>query len=181
MRQMASSLFFLFLTVFAGQANEWDALNRPGAIAIMRHALAPGTGDPPYFRLGDCSTQRNLDARGRAQASAIGAALQERGVAFDAVLTSQWCRARETAELLDLGPVAEAEALNSFFRNRARRAAQTRATLDLLSQRNDRLLLVSHQVNISALTGRAARSGEIIVFRIKDGDVEVLGSIFVRP
>ena len=89
-------------------ANDWAALDRPGAFAIMRHALAPGTGDPAGFTLEDCSTQRNLDDRGRAQALAIGAAFRARGVQFDAVLSSQWCRCQETASLLELGEVTPA-------------------------------------------------------------------------
>lgn len=169
----------LCLLPLCAAANDWKALEQPGAIAMMRHALAPGTGDPASFRLDDCATQRNLDARGRAQARAIGAALRERGIAFETVLSSQWCRCRETAELLGLGNVAEAPELNSFFGNFERRDRQTRATLNLLSKIDGRAMLVSHQVNISALTGRGTRSGEILVIRMVDGAVEVLGSILL--
>ena len=91
----------LLLTLFALPvlANDWDALREPGAVAIMRHALAPGGGDPAGFDVTDCATQRNLDDRGRDQARAIGAALRERGFTFGRVLTSQWCRCRDTATL----------------------------------------------------------------------------------
>ena len=124
MRWIVAILFLLPASV---AANDWDALTEPGAFAIMRHALAPGTGDPADFRLDDCTTQRNLDARGREQARAIGAAFRDRGITFDVVLTSQWCRTRETAELLGLGEVVEAPALNSFFqRLRAARSADAR-------------------------------------------------------
>ena len=112
-------------------ANDWDALDTPGAFAIMRHALAPGTGDPARFALDDCSTQRNLDDRGRAQARRIGAAFAERGITFGAVLTSQWCRCRDTATLLALGPVKDAPAFNSFFRNRRQEGPRTAAALAL--------------------------------------------------
>ena len=94
----------------------------------MRHALAPGTGDPAGFALGDCSTQRNLDDRGRAQARRTGQALREAGVTFDHVWTSQWCRARDTAELLDMGEVVEKPPLNSFFAGQGDRARQTAET-----------------------------------------------------
>lgn len=174
-------LFFVLLPALAA-ANDWDALKEPGAIAIMRHALAPGTGDPGAFKLDDCSTQRNLDARGRRQAEQTGAGLKAQGIAFDAVLTSQWCRTRETARLLDLGPVTDVPALNSFFQDFSTRDSQTRDTLDLLKKDQRRLILVTHQVNISALTGRSTRSGEIIVFRLtKEGEVEVTGSILIAP
>ncbi len=171
----------LFLIPASAAANDWDALAEPGAVAIMRHALAPGTGDPASFRLDECSTQRNLDARGRDQARAIGAAFRERGIVFDVVLTSQWCRTRETAELLGLGEVVDAPEINSFFRDFSKREPQTLATLDLLSDLDGRAMLVSHQVNISALTGEGTRSGEVLVIRLADGAVEVLGSILIDP
>lgn len=178
---MRGFLFLVFLFPSGLLANDWDALDEPGAIAIMRHALAPGTGDPANFDLRDCSTQRNLDQRGRAQARRIGAAFRERGIAFDSVLTSQWCRTSETAELLNLGPVSEEPALNSFFRRFDRRAAQTEATLEVLQAREDRLMLVTHQVNISALTGQSTQSGEVLVIRVDGDRVDVLGSINLRP
>lgn len=162
----------------------WDALERPGAIAIMRHALAPGTGDPSDFRLGDCSTQRNLNEAGRDQARAVGRAFRERGIRIDRVLTSQWCRCRETADLLDLAPVEAFRPLNSFYEDRSTRGAQTIQTRDFLAERagDKRLLLVTHQVNISALTGRFASSGEVIVIDVgDDGAVRVLGEIHIAP
>ena len=173
-------LLFLLIPGFL-HANDWEALSEPGAIAFMRHALAPGTGDPANLTIGDCSTQRNLDERGRNQARAIGAAMRERGVTFDAVLSSQWCRTRETAELLDLGPVTEAPPLNSFFRDFSTRDQQTAETRDLIAGAEGRLMLVTHQVNISALTGQSTRSGEVLILGVTNGDVEVLGSILIQP
>lgn len=183
MRAALSGIVIAFL--LAPQASgDWEALKRPGAVAIMRHAIAPGTGDPAEFRLGDCSTQRNLDERGREQARAIGAAIRAAGVEVDRVLTSQWCRSRETAELLGLGPVEEMPALNSFFEDRSTREAQTRALrAHLAGLRNDeRVVLVTHQVNITALTGRGVSSGEVFVLDVKpDGAVEVIDEILIRP
>ncbi|MCA0869953.1 histidine phosphatase family protein [Seohaeicola saemankumensis] len=178
MRLITIILLLLPASLFA---NDWNALEQPGAIAIMRHALAPGTGDPADFELGNCDTQRNLDARGRNQARAIGAAFRERGISFDRVLTSQWCRTRETAELLDLGPVVDAPALNSFFGRYVRRDRQTRDTLALLREQGGRVMLVSHQVNISALAGQATRSGEVLIIRQHADEIEVLGSILLDP
>ncbi len=179
MRRLLLAVLLLLPTALA--ADDWDALAQPGAVAIMRHALAPGTGDPEDFRRGDCATQRILDDRGRAQARAIGAAFRARGIAFDAVLTSQWCRTRETAELLGFGPVTEAPALNSFFGRFERRDGQTSALRDLLAAEPRRIMLVTHQVNISALTGQATRSGEVLVIRMRDGAAEVLGRILIDP
>jgi phosphohistidine phosphatase SixA len=176
-------LAFIFSLVLstAAAANDWDALDAPGAFAIMRHALAPGTGDPAEFKLADCSTQRNLDERGRAQARAIGEAFRARGIAFDAILTSQWCRTTETAELLDIGPVTGAPQLNSFFRDFSTRDQQTEATRALVAGAQGLLMLVTHQVNISALTGRSTRSGEVLVVRLTYDGAEVLGSILIGP
>lgn len=174
-------LLLLILSAGVAKANDWDALSQPGAIAIMRHALAPGTGDPVNMEIGDCATQRNLDARGREQARSIGAALRERGVRFDAVFTSQWCRTRETAELLGIGPVVEVPSLNSFFEDFSTRDQQTDATRDLITTTDGRLMLVTHQVNIFALTGESTRSGEVLVIRMVDGGAEVLGRILLGP
>lgn len=160
----------------------WEAMRRPGAIAVMRHAYAPGTGDPDNFRLGDCSTQRNLNHEGREQAGKIGDAFRARGVTVDRVLTSQWCRSAETAELLDLGEPEPLPSLNSFFDARHRRDEQTAATIAFLrAQPEDhRLILVTHQVNITALTGRGTASGEFVVIDLtEDGTVEVLGDVLV--
>jgi phosphohistidine phosphatase SixA len=168
----------------AAAASPWDALGRPGTHAIMRHALAPGTGDPPAFRIGDCATQRNLDARGRAQARAIGAAIREAGVSFDRVLTSQWCRCRDTAELLDLAPVEDFPPLNSFYADRSTAQRQTRKTRQFLADMPDdeRVVLVTHQVNITALTDQFPSSGEVFVLRMTDaGEVTVKGSVLIRP
>ncbi|NIA69624.1 histidine phosphatase family protein [Pelagibius litoralis] len=154
-------------------------LDEPRTHAIMRHALAPGTGDPADFALGDCTTQRNLNDRGRDQARAIGAAFQTADIAVDQVLTSQWCRCAETARLLGLGTVTEEPALSSFFADRSTAAAQTAVTRDLLAAmpEDQTAILVTHQVNITALIGVFPRSGEVFVLKVGDGgEIEVLGS-----
>ena len=178
---MKSLALVLFFFPCLALANDWDALKDPDAIAVMRHALAPGTGDPSGFTLGDCSTQRNLDERGREQARKIGNAFRDRGIDFDLVLTSQWCRTQETAELLSVGPVVDAPSLNSFFQDFSTRDRQTRETLELTQETGGRLMLVSHQVNISALTGRGTRSGEVLIIRLMDGEAQVIGSIVIDP
>jgi phosphohistidine phosphatase SixA len=180
-----AGLLALFLA-WSSLADEsgWEAAKKPGAVFLMRHALAPGTGDPAHFDVDDCATQRNLNDVGRDQARRIGQAFRERGLAVDQVLTSQWCRCRETAELLDLGPVEDLPALNSFFRDRSTAASQTAEALDYLTSLpiDHRPFLVTHQVNISALAGTSTRSGEVIVVDVKpDGDLELLGRILIDP
>lgn len=162
------------------EAQLWSLMADGKAIAVMRHELAPGIGDPDGFTLRDCATQRNLDDTGRARARATGARFRDQGIDDASVVSSQWCRCLETARLLDLGPVTELPALNSFFEDMAEGPAQTRRLRDWLASKRPAgpLVLVTHQVNIRALTGEATSSGEIIVFQMGDGgEVEVLGSL----
>src|SRR5438034_5418704 len=77
----------------------WDALREPGSVVVLRHSYAPGGFDPPGFRLDDCSTQRNLDEQGRAQAARVGEAFRQHGIALGAVLSSPRCRCMDTARL----------------------------------------------------------------------------------
>lgn len=175
------SFIFLLLVPGLALAADWSALKQPGAMAIMRHALAPGTSDPAGFDLDDCATQRNLDARGEAQARAIGASLATAGIRFEQVLTSQWCRCRDTARLLGMGTPVEAPALNSFFDDRSTRDAQTRDTLALIRAATGPVMMVTHQVNITALTGTSVASGEVFVIRATAEGVEILDRVRIDP
>lgn len=167
----------LCLMPLAAVAEGWEALARPGVAALMRHALAPGGGDPAGFRLDDPATQRNLSEAGREQARAVGAAIRAAGVPVDAVLSSRWNRSRETAALLGLGPVEPVEALDSFFGARALGPARTEALRALLRARagRERLVLVTHMVNIAALTGRSVGSGEAVLVELVGDEVRVIG------
>jgi len=162
----------------------WDLLKSGGHVALIRHARAPGFGDPPEFRLDDCATQRNLSDEGRGQARRIGQAFRDNGVTVDNVLSSEWCRCLETAALLGLGPVERFPALNSFFEMRENRDPQMKILVPWVRDARPQgvFVLVTHQVVISALTGLGAGSGEIVVVRPRgdtsgDSPLEVLGSI----
>jgi broad specificity phosphatase PhoE len=145
----------------------------------MRHAEAPGTGDPDGFRLDDCATQRNLSDQGRRQAKDAGTLFRGNGIARATVYSSQWCRCLDTAGGLDLGAVTPQPALNSFFDDAGRDLQQTDALRQLIRQRppGKPLVMVTHQVNITALTGVYPRSGEIIVVRPENGRFSVMGKI----
>ncbi|GHE22262.1 histidine phosphatase family protein [Halomonas urumqiensis] len=160
----------------------WQALQEGGLVVLMRHALAPGVGDPPEFERGRCDTQRNLSAAGRTQAEAAGRALRQRDIPIDEVFSSQWCRALDTAELMDVGEVAPAPWLDSFFRERSEQAARTqRARERILDwQGPGNLLLITHQVNISALTGNGAGSGDMLVVRPDGDDIQSVGRLRLR-
>jgi phosphohistidine phosphatase SixA len=158
----------------------WKTLQNPGTHILMRHAEAPGVGDPANFRIGDCSTQRNLSEQGRDQARRIGQAIRERGIRVDRVLSSQWCRAAQTASLLGLGPAVEYPALNSFFsvQNMSReQSGEVSRKLAALDKLGERAVLVTHQVNITALTGVFPASGEMIVVSVAGEGVQVLGRV----
>ena len=99
----------------ASESELWNALKTGSAFAIMRHALAPGTGDPANFNVGDCSTQRNLSDQGRRQASEIGDRFRKFGIDKAEIFTSAWCRCHETAELLKLGKVRPLGVINSVL------------------------------------------------------------------
>ena len=158
-------------------------LSAPGIVAIMRHADAPGTGDSASIALDDCSTQRNLGVLGRKQARKIGAAIRAAGVTVDRVLTSQWCRCRDTARLLDVGPVEDLPAINSFFRHPDRTDRQTAELREFLSglSPGEIVILVTHYVNIRALTGRAVASGEVLLLETwRDRTISVVDEILIR-
>lgn len=99
------------------QSSDRTQLNQPGQVLLLRHALAPGTGDPAEFQLAQCTTQRNLNETGREQAKAIGQWLRAKGVKNAKVYSSQWCRCLETASLLGYQEPIELPALNSFYQN----------------------------------------------------------------
>ncbi len=176
----------LFLALLAGVAQAAQALPlselaKPGRVLMLRHAQAPGTGDPPGFRIEDCATQRNLDAAGREQAAALGRRLARAGIARARVYSSQWCRCLETARLLALGPVEPQPALNSFYatpQETATRAARLREFLATLPTRGEPVILVTHQFTIAELTGGSTPSGGGSLFRLNGtGSPQHLGNI----
>ncbi|MGP5327670.1 histidine phosphatase family protein [Vreelandella titanicae] len=167
----------------SAQANTatWQALQEGGLIILMRHSLAPGIGDPPGFERGHCETQRNLSAAGRSQAQAAGHALRERDIPIAAVYSSRWCRALDTAELMAVGPVEPTPWLDSFFRGRGDQASITQTAQQQIAawKGPGNLLLVTHQVNITALVGSGVGSGEMIVVRPTDNSFQVVGRLNV--
>jgi phosphohistidine phosphatase SixA len=175
------SIFFAGMAMAepAQETAAWRALAQGGHVALIRHALAPGVGDPPGFRLDDCATQRNLSKQGREQARDLGQAFRERAIEIAAVHSSRWCRSFDTARLLGLGDVIPTPSLDSFFRERGRSEARTAATRVLINSWGGRgnLVLVTHQVNITALVGGGVGSGEIIVTRPDGNDLVVVGRI----
>ena len=162
-------IFFILLSnqvVAGGQSKLRDSILDVNAnVLFMRHALAPGFGDPINFSINNCNSQRNLDKRGKAQAQAIGAAIIQSGFQFNQILSSEWCRCKETAELMDLGQWETFSGLNSFFQGYADKAKTLRQlNLRLEEFKEGVTLLVTHQVNITAITGALVGSGEFVAY-----------------
>jgi phosphohistidine phosphatase SixA len=146
-------------------------LREGGWVMMMRHAQTEaGIGDPPGYRLDRCETQRNLSSEGRRQARRAGEAIRAAGIAVGEVRSSAWCRCRDTAELA-FGGYEVWAALNSFFEDRSREAAQSAevAAFARALQAPANAMLVTHQVNVLAAMGVSPAQGEIIAGRWRDG------------
>jgi broad specificity phosphatase PhoE len=161
----------------------WVALSEPGTIAILRHAHAPGVGDPPNFALDDCATQRNLSDEGRAQARALGDAFRAHGIRQAKVYSSPWCRCLETARLLDLGPVEPLDALSNLYGHPERTEPQMKELRAFLKEiapsvATTKVILVTHNVVIAALVGESTGSADVVVLKLaNDGTPTVAGRI----
>ncbi|MDA8853070.1 histidine phosphatase family protein [Amylibacter sp.] len=145
-------------------------------VIFMRHALAPGIGDPTNFKIGDCSTQRNLNQVGITQAVLIGKQLKENNIQFDKVYSSYWCRCYQTASLLDIGLVHKFSGLNSIFQNFVPR----KETLKKLEQKlfelpsSSLVIFVTHQVNIQAITKKNVISGGMVAFNTSTKEAHII-------
>jgi phosphohistidine phosphatase SixA len=142
---------------------EQNRANTDTQLLMIRHALAPGMGDPAHFNINDCSTQRNLSQEGIDQAKKFGQQLKELGFTPDKVWSSKWCRSFDTAKALNLGPVTLLPALNSYFQNRSvasQQIADLRQFILNLPPKGGRYVMVTHHVVIGDLTGSWVGSGD---------------------
>ena len=135
-------------------------------VVFLRHALAPGLGDPLDFTKEDCSTQRNLNDEGRSQARLIGDYLKKSNIRFSEILTSEWCRCIDTAKELDLGQWETFSGLNSFFQGHEKKYQVMDKLWKKIDSLNfsDLVLFVTHQVVITEITGEVPRSGEMVLY-----------------
>ncbi|MGB1227730.1 MAG: histidine phosphatase family protein, partial [Poseidonibacter sp.] len=142
-----------------------------GYLLMIRHAKAPGFGDPNNIKIGDCSTQRNLNNEGRLQASKIGEVLKQNNIKASAIFSSQWCRCLETAKLLDMGEVKELSSLNSFFektQNKEPNLKALKSFINLQDTNKKLIIMVTHQVTISAISGEYVSSGDGVLLKLND-------------
>jgi len=168
----------------------WALLKQGGQVVLIRHAATdPGVGDPPGFALGDCRTQRNLSAAGRAEAQRLGRAFRARSIPIERVLTSPWCRCLETAQLAFGGAQTERALDNLFGRgeNRERQAAAFRK-LVAAAPAGSNLVLVTHGSTTLAFTGVSPATAELVILTpARDGTgggagtYRVAGRIAIAP
>ena len=157
---------FLFLNIHAAQAN-WEPAKNGDKIILIRHSKAPGFGDPPGFKIKDCKTQRNLSKKGIDQSKKIGKLFKKNKIKIDQVLSSQWCRCKDTAKYA-FKNYKEFSALNSTFQPPLDKKAkkQIKELKDYIKNWNgngSNLVLVTHYVIITAITDVVPRSGEIVI------------------
>ena len=148
-----------------------EKLHSSDYVLLMRHAYAPGVGDPPGYSLDRCETQRILDTQGKRQAQRAGHWLRKQGIHHAVVLSSVWCRCQQTAALLGYGPVSLEPSLASFFDTPERAEIQNQALqlmlASIVSQPNRRpLILVTHHVNILQYVGENIGSGDMVLARV---------------
>lgn len=180
MRRLVLLLCLWVMTPAAATAEPlWDLLRAGGLVILLRHATAPGVGDPANFKLDDCTTQRGLSDDGRAQARRIGEALRAQNVPIGRVLSSRWCRALETARLA-LGRVDGEPMLDQFYKpeERDERTQAVRAIIAAAPQSGTNLVLITHQPNVTALTNLSVEEGEIVVMGVApDNTIAVYGRL----
>ena len=169
------------------QANDLaENLRSSSYVLLMRHASAPGVGDPPNYKLDDCKTQRNLDTEGRRQAVVVGDWLRKQGVQSANVFSSIWCRCKETAALLNFNGYRVEPSLGSFFDEMAKAPESNRALQRFIDQhlktKGDRaLILVTHHVNILEFSGENVASGDMVLVKVDASGNRLSHEVIPRP
>ena len=172
----------IFLFLFTSQLNAsdqaWNIAQEGNKIILIRHSLAPGGGDPDGFKINDCKTQRNLNREGINQSKKIGKLFKKNKVPVDQVLSSQWCRCKDTAKYA-FGNFKEFTALNSTFqapynKNEGKQLKELYKFVKKWNGKGKNLILITHYSIITAVTNAVPSSGEII---IADKNFKVLGTI----
>jgi len=171
-------IFFTNFTVVLSSDSIWDEARQGNKVILIRHSLAPGGGDPAGFKIDDCKTQRNLNKAGIEQSKKIGKIFKDNKISIDVVLSSAWCRCKDTAYYA-FGEFKEFSALNSTFstpynKNEPRQIKEIEKYLMNWEGKGKNLILVTHYSVITAITNAAPSSGEIV---ISDKNLNVIGTI----
>ena len=171
-------LSFIFTLQLNASEQAWDLAQEGNKIILIRHSIAPGGGDPSGFKIDDCKSQRNLSKKGINQSKKIGKLFKKNNVPVDQVLSSQWCRCKDTAKYA-FGDYKEFTALNSTFqspynKNEGEQLKELYRYVKKWNGNGKNLVLVTHYVVISEILSLGANSGEIIV---TNKDYKTLGRI----
>jgi phosphohistidine phosphatase SixA len=187
-RKITISIFLLsgFGIAQQAMASLADDFQDGQHVLLMRHADAPGYGDPTGYVIGQCSTQRNLGDYGKKQAKIIGAWLTSQGIQKADVFSSPWCRCLDTANLLNKGPIKIETSLGSFFDDMSLEKKQTKALEgfiknELAKQSKAPLILVTHHVNIQAYTGKVVGVGDMVLVRVSENGKHLSHKIYPSP
>ena len=187
-RVITTCIFFLSGLCIAQQAmaHLTNDLQDGQHVLLMRHADAPGFGDPAGYVVAQCSTQRNLGDYGKRQAKAIGIWLANQGIQKAEVFSSPWCRCLDTANLLNKGPVKIEPSLGSFFDDMSLEKKQTKALEafiknELAKQSKMPLILVTHHVNIQSYSGKVVGVGDMVLVRVNKSGEHLSHTIYPSP
>ena len=154
-----------------------ESLKEGGKLIFIRHALAPGNGDPANFELQNCSTQRNLNEIGIQQSKKIGLIFKKNEIKIDNIYSSEWCRCKDTAKYA-FDDFDTFDALNSFYdirfaANEDKQIKDFYEFIDSIDNKNN-IVFVTHYVVIGAILNIGTSSGEIVV---TDKNLNIIGSI----
>ena len=171
-------IFSLFSFHSHSSAQNWKPAQEGNKIILIRHSTAPGGGDPIGFKIDDCKTQRNLNRAGINQSKKIGKLFKKNKVSIDQVLSSQWCRCKDTAKYA-FGEYKEFTALNSTFQSSYNKneTNQLKEIYNFVGKWNGKgknLVLITHFSIITAVTNAIPSSGEIV---ITDKNFKVISTI----
>ena len=155
-------------------------------VLLMRHADAPGYGDPKNYQISQCSTQRNLGDLGRKQAKTIGDWLSKQGIQQAKVYSSPWCRCVDTATLLNKGAVKKELALGSFFDDMSQAKKQTEELTKFIAVErkqspNVPIIMVTHHVNIQSYVGEVVNSGDMVLVKVDSAGKPLSFKLYPSP
>jgi phosphohistidine phosphatase SixA len=180
------SLLFTQSKLATAQSELASNLQDGQHILLMRHADAPGYGDPKNYQVSQCATQRNLGDFGRKQAKGIGDWLSSQGVEQAKIYSSAWCRCVDTATLLNKGAVKKEVSLGSFFDDMSQAKRQTDELIKLVAAErrqypNTPIIMVTHHVNIQSYIGIAVNSGDMLLVKVDPAGKPLSFKLYPSP
>ena len=180
------TLLFTQSKFATAQSDLTSKLKDGSHVLLMRHADAPGYGDPKNYQISQCSTQRNLGDLGRKQAKNTGDWLSSQGIEQAKVYSSPWCRCIDTASLLNKGVVKKEAALGSFFDDMSQAKRQTDELVKLIAVERKQnptmpIIMVTHHVNIESYVGMVVNSGDMVLVKVDPTGKPISSKLYPSP